>query len=148
MITMNKNIVAVNDHLWLVNFDLIRLGYIDELKHMDLPSDSIGITDEGIVLIHYTTKNADYAKNFASWMMFLSKLKDKQLKENEAFKYHIYKEKNPNIYNLKDEVFEMYVKAGKFEYILNFLNEASIVEIERRKIEKDFKLSKLNPFKK
>lgn len=143
---MNKNIQKVNPYLWLVNFDHIRAGYIKELEDIDVPNNAATITIEGILLIHWVEDEAEHTQNQAKWWHFLMGLKDKQLQENEAFKVHLsnkYSNLKPHRWN--DELFKMYVKAGNYQYILEFLNHVSTIELQRRQIVKNYKRKKLNP---
>lgn len=144
---MNKNIEKINSHLWLVNFEYIKAGYIKELKNVKIMSDHATITIEGVMIFNRTDENVEYTDNIANWTDYLMGLKDWQLKENEAFKVHIAEKHGLKTHEWNDETLEMYVKAGHYEYILDFLNKASVTELQRRKIEKKYKRNKLNPFK-
>lgn len=54
---MNKNIEVINEHLWAVNMQYVKAGYIKGLKLLpDKVSEQISLTNVGIIAIDKSSK--------------------------------------------------------------------------------------------
>lgn len=54
---MNKNIEVINEHLWAVNMQYVKAGYIKGLKLLpDKVSEQISLTNAGIIIIDKSSK--------------------------------------------------------------------------------------------
>jgi hypothetical protein len=54
---MNKNIEVINEHLWAVNMQYVKAGYIKGLKLLpDKVSEQISLTNAGIIITDKSSK--------------------------------------------------------------------------------------------
>lgn len=140
---MNKNIKVINDYLWLVDYDLVRAGFIKELQSVKLDGYNSCVTNEGIFLIHFKERNqeVDLTVKMVNYVMGL---KDKDLKSDRAFRRFI-EERAPDSQAMKwnNQMVQEFIERSNNQSLYNILAYSSKIERQRRNVMKKYKLKKL-----
>lgn len=74
---MNRNIEVINEHLWTVNMQYVKAGYIGGMKLNNTSvSDQIYLTNQGIIVI-----DKDCCISYPAFKMLFSKVMNKTTEE-------------------------------------------------------------------
>lgn len=83
---MNPNIQVITENLWVVNFQYVKMEYIQELKfsHVDNSENKIAcIKDDGVIVLNKEFSNVIYS--FIPFLKEVMTLKDKELHRKQGF---------------------------------------------------------------
>lgn len=80
---MNKNIEVINENLWAVNYNYVKVGYIQELtfNHMDNPDRLACITNDGKIVLN---KEYDYSV-YVPFLEAVMNMDDSELDTKHGF---------------------------------------------------------------
>jgi|GEM_PF-986806 len=93
---MNKNIEVINEHLWTVNMQYVKAGYIGGMKLLpDAKVEHINLTNAGIIVIDNSSKLYPALK-----LLFTKAM----IKTNDELQAILDSVKNPDLLNALDDL--------------------------------------------
>lgn len=87
---MNKNIEIINDKLWLVNFDYLASGKVEEIPMTDderkiVASQTVLIMKNGVIVFNNNIRRNQVYESYVPYMQAIMELKDDELYTPSGF---------------------------------------------------------------
>lgn len=132
---MNKNIEVINENLWVVNFDYVKLGYIQGLSFSnENGSDYAIFTQDGKMILN---NKQVYYKDILAYMTVIMELPDRQLDCIQGF-YCFLKKMIPKTKNFSDDDMEAFIEKMKLNETKKMFINLSQLKQNRRTIRKEY----------
>lgn len=132
---MNKNIEVINENLWVVNFDYVRLGYIKDLNIINpKQSDYMCFTTDGKIVIN---NNKEFHEDIIKYLKIIMEFKEEQLGTVQGF-YKFIRIFIPKAGKLNNQVFKKFVQSSKLDKVQEQFNNISNIEKNRRIIQAEY----------
>lgn len=135
---MNPNIKVLNKNLWVVNFDLVKSGYIKEFTLNNIkPNDFVAILGNGKIVLNQADEPA--MKYILPFFKVIMSYPDSLLGTDKGFLIYMRAiEPMLDKYDYQ-RIVQALKNLGIYDVKRNGFDTACRLEAERRKIEKQYK---------
>lgn len=131
---MNKNIKVINKNLWVVNFDYVKLGYIQGLPFTrENSSDIVTLTQDGLLVLN---SNEDY-QSILKYLIPIMKLSDDLIGTDKGFNVFIENLLSKKIQTPESGVGQL-IEKYHLQNVKKVYHRFSDIEKQRRIIQKEY----------
>lgn len=129
---MNKNIEVINENLWAVEFEYVKMGFIKEFTFNKVNgSDYATLTQDAKIILN---KNKPIYKSIVRYLLIIMKMPGNQLACDKGF-YKFIKVINTETKKFSDQEMELFIEKKKLNGIKQLFFNLSTIERERRRIQ-------------
>ncbi len=130
---MNKNIEVINENLWAVNFELVKSGFIKEIRLVDADNAQFAcLTSQGRILLD---KCHPIYQRHLPLVLEVMNLSDSQMDEPESF-YTVMKNLVKSLQSCTNERIEQIIQQHDLEDIRKIFMMCCDLEKQRRQYKK------------
>lgn len=132
---MNKNIEVINESLWVVDFDHIKMGWIKDISFNNPnPSDYATFTKDGKIVLN---KNKPIYKVMTRYLSIIMKMHSNHLASDKGF-YRFIRSTNPETKKFSNQAMKSFIEKEKLHSVRQLFFNLSSIEKERRRIQELF----------
>lgn len=132
---MNKNIEVINENLWAVNFELVKSGFIKEIRLVDAANAQFAcLTNKGRILLD---KGHPIYQRHLPLVLEVMNLTDSQMDEPESF-YMVMKNLVKTFQSCTNERIEQLIQQYDLENVRNIFIMCCDLEKQRRQHKKQY----------
>ena len=140
---MNRNIEVINENLWVVNFDYVKMGYIKELSFpSNSGSDYGSLTDDGKLIVN---SSIDHYQDVIAYMTVIMQIPDELLESIHGF-YSFMKLMVPKSEGFSDDEMEAFIQRMKLHETKKTYFNLAELEKKRRSIQREYIKGRRKPF--
>lgn len=139
---MNQNIKIINPKLWIVNFNYVKMGYIQELKFtFTNANDAMCLMDDGRLILNAALPRHDQCVPYIQAVM---KVSTPKLYTQDGFMW-VLKNMFPSLKNYTNLQLEQFIRQNNLVALKSIYLDVCNWETQRRKLQKTFIKGKRKP---
>lgn len=132
---MNQNIKIINPKLWIVNFNYVTMGYIQELGFtVTNANDAMCLMDDGRLILNSALPKCDQCIPYIQAVM---KISTPKLYTQDGF-LRVLKNISPSLKSCNDKQIEQFIQQNNLGALKSIYLDVCNWETQRRKLQKTF----------